>query len=110
MNPHPAYRLSWGRLSCATCIFGNANQWASAQVVLPEQVKKIAEYKQEFGKTIDRNMSVLTKASIGQAYAPCQSAALVAEARDENRNSKIILEHGEWQLPAGAFGESNGPT
>jgi 3'-phosphoadenosine 5'-phosphosulfate sulfotransferase (PAPS reductase)/FAD synthetase len=64
VNPHPAYRLGWGRLSCATCIFGNANQWSSAKSVFPYQVKRIAEYEKEFGKTIDRKMDVITKASL----------------------------------------------
>jgi 3'-phosphoadenosine 5'-phosphosulfate sulfotransferase (PAPS reductase)/FAD synthetase len=109
VNPHPAYRLKWGRLSCACCIFGNANQWASAKVALPEQVEQIAAYEKEFGKTIDRNIPVLVKASMGKAYAPCSDVKLVAEARDENWNGRIILGEGEWQLPAGAFGDGNGP-
>jgi 3'-phosphoadenosine 5'-phosphosulfate sulfotransferase (PAPS reductase)/FAD synthetase len=110
VNPHPAYRLGWGRLSCSCCLFGNSNQWASAKVVLPDYVQVIAGYEKEFGKTIDRDMSVLVKASLGKAYPECSNAKLVAEARDEKWNGRIILNEGEWQLPAGAFGESNGPT
>jgi hypothetical protein len=108
---HPAYRLNWGRLSCALCIFGSANQWASAKVVFPDQFKQIADYEREFGKTIDRGgMGVIVKASLGKAYPACSNAALVAEARNEHWNGRIILDEGEWELPAGAFGESNGPT
>ena len=110
VNTHPGYRLGWGRLSCVCCIFGSPSQWKSAETILPDQVQQIAAYEKEFGKTIDRKMDVLTKASLGKAYAPCSNAALVAEARDENWNGRIILEDGEWQLPTGAFGESNGPT
>lgn len=32
VNPHPAYRLGWGRVSCAACIFGSPDQWASEAV------------------------------------------------------------------------------
>jgi 3'-phosphoadenosine 5'-phosphosulfate sulfotransferase (PAPS reductase)/FAD synthetase len=111
VNMHPAYRLNWGRLSCALCIFGSANQWASAKVVFPDQFKQIADYEREFGKTIDRGgMGVIVKASLGKAYPACSNAALVAEARNEHWNGRIILDEGEWELPAGAFGESNGPT
>jgi 3'-phosphoadenosine 5'-phosphosulfate sulfotransferase (PAPS reductase)/FAD synthetase len=110
VNPHPAYKLGFGRVSCGTCTFLAENGWASARVVLPEQFNEIANYEKQFGKTIDRNMDVITKASLGRAYAPCSNAKLVAEARDENWNGPIILPEGEWQLPAGAFGESNGPT
>jgi 3'-phosphoadenosine 5'-phosphosulfate sulfotransferase (PAPS reductase)/FAD synthetase len=110
VNPHVGYRLKFARLSCASCIFGNANQLASVKVILPEQFNRIAGYEREFGFTIDRDMDVNTKASLGKAYAPCAHAALIAEARDENWNGRIILDDGEWQLPAGAFGESTGPT
>jgi 3'-phosphoadenosine 5'-phosphosulfate sulfotransferase (PAPS reductase)/FAD synthetase len=110
VNPHPAYRRSWGRLSCALCIFLNPNGWASAKVVLPEQFHEIAYYEKLFGKTIDRKIDVLTKASLGKAHPQCYDATLVAEARDETWNHPIILPEGEWQLPAGAFGENNGPT
>jgi len=91
VNPHPPYRLSRGRLSCALCIFLNPNGWASAKVVLPEQFHKIAYYEKLFGKTIDRKIDVLTKASLGKAHPQCHDAKLVAEARDENWNHPIIL-------------------
>ena len=115
VNMHPCYRLGWTRLSCALCIFLTRNGWASARAVLPEQFDQVALYEKEFGsnngKTIDRGgMSVIVKASLGKAYAACSNAALVAEARNENWNGPIILPEGEWELPAGAFGESDGPT
>jgi hypothetical protein len=77
-------------------------------VVLPGQFNQIAEYEQVFGKTIDRDgLRVLVKASLGTAYHGCGNAALLAEAKDENWNGPIILSDGEWQLLAGAFGESD---
>lgn len=32
---HPAYYMGWSRLSCKTCIFGNADQYASANMISP---------------------------------------------------------------------------
>jgi 3'-phosphoadenosine 5'-phosphosulfate sulfotransferase (PAPS reductase)/FAD synthetase len=109
INVHPAYRLGWGRLSCMKCIFGNRNQWASAAVVDPEGVLRIAEYEVQFGKTIDRKqVPVLDKVSKGTPYAETKNTGLVAEANDANWNGAIFMQ-GTWVQPAGAFGECAGP-
>lgn len=109
INPHPAYRLSWGRLSCALCIFGGANQWASAKAIFPERVARVAAFEKAFGKTIDRKLDVNTKAALGTAYAQTANAELVAEAKDENWAGPIFV-GSAWTLPAGAFsGEACGP-
>ena len=110
VNVHPAYRLGWGRLSCLTCIVGSANQWASALTVAAEQVEAIVGYEKEFGKTIDRKVGVLDRAAQGKAYDGCQNAPLVAEAMNPNWIGPIFLDQGTWKLPAGALGESCGPT
>jgi len=109
INTHPAYRLGWGQLSCALCIFGQKNQWASAAAVFPDRVIRVAELEQEFGKTIDRTSSVLDKMAQGVPYASI-TADLIAEANDENWDGHIRLNAGKWQLPAGAFGECHGPN
>jgi 3'-phosphoadenosine 5'-phosphosulfate sulfotransferase (PAPS reductase)/FAD synthetase len=109
INPHPAYRLSWGRLSCALCIFGGANQWASAKRIFPERVARVAAFEVAFGKTIDRTLGVEAKAARGTAYAQTGDAQLVAEAKDANWNGPIFVGN-DWQLPAGAFsGDTCGP-
>lgn len=110
VNPHPAYRLGWGRLSCMLCIFGSPNQWASAVAIAPDAVQKIAGYEGRFGVTIDRKINVLEKAAKGTPYPASSNPAVVAEALDENWGGRVILEEGEWTTPAGAFGESAGPT
>ncbi len=46
INPHPAYHLGWGRLSCAACIFGSPNQWATLRGVDPDKFETVAEYPQ----------------------------------------------------------------
>ena len=58
VKPHPAYRLGWGRLSCMTCIFGNADQWKRAHGFAPEMVEEIMRLEEEFGTTIKRDKSI----------------------------------------------------
>jgi 3'-phosphoadenosine 5'-phosphosulfate sulfotransferase (PAPS reductase)/FAD synthetase len=35
VRPHPGYRLGFSRLSCMTCIFADANQWATVRHMAP---------------------------------------------------------------------------
>lgn len=58
VKPHPAYLLGWGRLSCMTCIFGNADQWKMAHGLVPEMVEEIMRLEEEFGVTIKRDISI----------------------------------------------------
>jgi len=109
VNTHPCYKLGWGRCSCAACIFGSRDQWNSLSIVNPDQVKRIAEYEADFGKTINRDKSVPQLIAQGKAYAnmdPEDMSAAVSTTFDQ----QIIMPKGTWKLPAGAFGESAGPT
>ncbi len=110
INPHPAYRLGWGRCSCAGCIFGSNNQWSSLRTVNPAQFAQIAAYEESFGWTIRRDQAIATVANAGQPYAAI-TPEVMAEARDKEWNGPIILpESVAWTLPAGAFGDSAGPA
>lgn len=104
--PHPAYFLGWGRTSCLACIFGSANQWATIQKFMPEHFKAIADYETEFGVTIHRKLSVIENAAKGTPYDCDPHWLAIAMSREFN----ISLRVDNWTLPAGAFGESNGPT
>ena len=106
INPHPAYKLGWGRLSCALCIFGNSNQWASARDVLPEQFNAVADYEQSFGLTIKRDKSVIESANAGTCYIFDQDE--VKQATSEIYTDSPIIK--KWTMPQGAFGDSTGPT
>lgn len=106
VNPHPAYRLGWGRVSCAGCIFGSKNQWASLKKVNPEQFEKIAGYEREFGLTINRSKPITELAKAGQAYDMQQYD--IMSALSSVFEESVFVE--TWELPAGAFGESCGPT
>lgn len=105
--PHPAYRLGWGRLSCMSCIFGSSSQWASVNKIAPEHVKTIANYEDEFGLTIHRSKSVMERVQEASPYESIDPVitemALAADYAGD------ILTH-DWELPAGAYGESAGPS
>ncbi len=107
--PHPAYFVGFGRCSCSICIFGSPNQWATIRKIDPQRFARVAAYEEEFGLTIHRTRTVVEQADRGIPY----------EAATE-RNARIALSHiydqpilvdpGDWEFPAGAFGESAGPT
>ena len=103
---HPAYYLGWGRVSCAACIFGSKNQFASLFKINPAQVEKIADYEEEFGVTIKRKESVRELVSKGTAYDTMKEED-IHDALSEEYLHDILMEC--WTLPAGAFGESCGP-
>lgn len=111
INPHPAYRLGFGRTSCAACIFGSPNQWATLQLIDPDRVQRIAQYEEQFSCTINRTESVLIRAAKGKPYpAAFTDRAAVTAALSREYTDPIQLAPGEWQLPPGAYGESVGPT
>lgn len=104
---HPAYRLSWGRLSCMTCIFGSPNQWASVKAIDPERFDRIAALEQEFDCTIHRSKTLAERIQGAKPYVD-MDPLLIAQALDEGYEAPIIVN--DWKLPAGAYGESAGPT
>jgi 3'-phosphoadenosine 5'-phosphosulfate sulfotransferase (PAPS reductase)/FAD synthetase len=105
INPHPAYHLGWGRLSCLTCIFGSPNQWATIQRDFPDRFERIAELEQELKHSIDSRFNVMEMAAKGLPY-PALSQELVELARSDNYGEPIVID--DWKLPLGAYGESNG--
>ena len=107
VNPHPAYKLGWGRLSCAACIFGSMHQWASLQQVNPKQVERIANYEEEFETTIHRKKSVREQIADGIPYEDMDPNECL-KALSKQYTDPIFVE--QWQLPAGAFGENTGPS
>jgi len=145
VNPHPAYRLGWGRVSCAACIFGNEDQWASLRKLDPKQFARVAGYEAEFMADAERERerrktlpaeeleklkpvpggmlkrevhkkgerihltTLSTWADRGTPYA--MRPEDIQAAMSETWNEPIILPPDqEWKLPAGAYGDSCGPT
>lgn len=109
--PHVAYLLGWGRLSCLSCIFGSANQWATIAAVFPTHFERVAEREAASGKTIRRGQSVRELAAIGTPYAAALARPdLVALANSSAWTMPIVIEPSAWTMPAGAFAENAGPS
>lgn len=109
INPHPAYQLGWGRCSCAGCIFGSANQWASLRAVNPAQFNRIAAYEQQFGTTIRRAETLVQAADRGRPFAAITRNAMRAALSDRWDAPIIVPVDQEWILPPGAMGDRAGP-
>jgi hypothetical protein len=107
--PHPAYHLSWGRVSCLACIFGGADQWASVRLIAPDVFDRITQYERDFGKTIHRGQSVVELADRGTPYPECHDRGLVALAMGRDYPAHLALTD-SWRLPPGAFRHCGGPS
>jgi 3'-phosphoadenosine 5'-phosphosulfate sulfotransferase (PAPS reductase)/FAD synthetase len=112
IKPHPAYRLSFSRVSCLGCVFGGADQWASVRKIAPDRFARIAAYEHEFGCTIKRGLTVEELADRGRPYPTCDDAGLVALAMSPKYPAdQVVMPDGEpWRLPPGAFRRGGGPT
>lgn len=109
IRPHPAYELGFGRVSCAFCIFGNADQFATARALLPKQFMRIAADEADSGLTIKRKVSLPVLADSGEDFAAQAPAELRELAASENYDVDALMGDA-WSLPAGAFRECGGPT
>ena len=49
VNPHPAYHVGFGRVSCMTCIFADRDQWATIKELNPKRFNRISYYEDLFG-------------------------------------------------------------
>lgn len=110
IQPHPAYRLGFPRVSCLACIFGDAHQWASVRKLAPDRFARILAYEQAFGCTITRGRTVLDQAQRGTPYPGCDNVELVNLAMSFGYpDDQVIAPEGQWELPAGAFKRGGGP-
>ena len=109
--PHAAYFLGWGRLSCLTCIFASANQWATIRHIAPARFAKIAAFEERFGVTINRKLGVRDLAARGVPYqAAVNNPDLVLDALGSEWTRAVHTDPASWQRPAGAYGENVGPS
>lgn len=104
---HPCYYLGFSRCSCLFCIFGNKDQFASANKVAPGMSNAIIQYEENFGVTIKRNQSLVQLIMSGKPYESI-TPYLVSIAMSKVYDGNIITDN--WFLPAGAYGEGCGPT
>lgn len=107
---HPAYQLGYGRLSCRHCIFAGANQIATNNALYPESTGKVAGREREFGITIHRKEDLMTRAKKGVPYKAAIDQPEVAKLGESRTwTGPIVVPSDQWKLPAGAFGEKDGP-
>lgn len=106
--PHPAYQLGWSRLSCMTCIFGSANQWATIRAVMPDRFDLVANYETAFGCTIQRAATLHQLADRGTPYAAALARPDLVELAQATAWTGPVLTD-DWRLPPGAFAENAGP-
>lgn len=116
VNPHPAYKLGWGRLSCMTCIFGQEDQWASVKDLSEDRFEKIAEYERKFGHEIHRDgRTVEEYARDGDSFIPSEDdLEAVSEIRERALSDTYdadVFIGDDWTLPKGAFKDNSvGPS
>ncbi len=91
------------------CIFMSHNQAATIQAHAPERIGKLANYENEFGCTIHRTLGVLERAAKGTPYEAATAEAM-KRCLGEEYDQPILVDPQSWVIPAGAFGESCGPT
>lgn len=108
VNPHPAYRLGWGRLSCMKCIFGSDNQWATISAIDFSGLMLLVNYEKRFGVTIHRKLSIPERVAKGKQYDTAYRTNGVLEAA-MNKTYTLPVFAKIWVLPAGAYGENAGP-
>lgn len=107
----PAYPYQGGfsRLSCAFCIFGNADQFATLKWMDANRFARLVNYEKEFGCTIKRDRGLEQLASEGAVYHAARSRPdLVAACLSDRPIPSVLTE--DWTLPAGAFGIGGGPV
>lgn len=97
--------MGWGRVSCKFCIFGNANQFASANYISPKQGSEIINFENLFGITIKRNMDIQMLINNGNIYKHITDE-LKKIATSYTYKLSIFMD--EWLLPSGAYGENCG--
>ncbi|MBS1078995.1 phosphoadenosine phosphosulfate reductase family protein [Gluconobacter kondonii] len=107
--PALPYRIGFSRLSCATCIFGDARQFATIRWLDPARFDRLVQYEQQFGCTIKRTVSLEQLAEQGRPYAAALAAPDLARACLSARPIPTVFTPA-WELPAGAFGQGGGAT
>jgi 3'-phosphoadenosine 5'-phosphosulfate sulfotransferase (PAPS reductase)/FAD synthetase len=107
INPHPAYKVGYGRVSCATCIFGNCDQWATVKDILPRQFEAVAQYEEKLGHTIAKGITIREQAEKGTRYELVDAMAPVLCGDEDYTDHAVVA---KWTMPAGAFKTCGGPS
>ncbi|MFT8809295.1 phosphoadenosine phosphosulfate reductase family protein [Gluconobacter sp.] len=103
------YQVGFSRLSCAFCIFGNADQFATLKWMDANRFARLVRYEKDFGCTIKRDRGLEQLSSEGTVYQEARSRPDLVAACLSDRPLQTVLTE-DWILPAGAFGTGGGPV
>lgn len=109
VRPHPCYNLGFGRCSCKFCVFGNANQFASAACISHMKFDRLTSLETAFGHTLKRDTDLKTLIKKGAPYGAITKELADIATSIEYTQSVIVPASETWQLPAGAFSKCLGP-
>lgn len=103
------YQLGFGRLSCMTCIFGGADEFATIRHIAPGWFGRLAAYESRFGCTIKRDLGLHALADRGTVFPHALGEpALVAASMTSEPIPTVLTDN--WHIPAGAFRRAPGPS
>ena len=91
------------RCSCLFCIFGNADQYASAACIEPLRMQQLIDLEQVLGCTVKRNKTLLDLCKTGRPYAAIDEQLRVLSSQEYYDLPVIMPSREKWILPAGAF-------
>jgi len=106
VQPHPCYQLGFGRCSCAFCIFASNDQMAPLRQIDPEGFEHIAAMETDLGHTMKHDRALHQVADAGTPYEAV-TPERVALTMSTTYDQPILTDN--WELPAGAYGDSAGP-
>jgi 3'-phosphoadenosine 5'-phosphosulfate sulfotransferase (PAPS reductase)/FAD synthetase len=108
VNPHPAYRLGFSRVSCAGCIFGTSSpdQFSSLRAANLAQFRYMVRRERLSGKTIDWHHPLPVIADMGTPYEMDEGD--IRAATSQTFDEPVFVT--PWKEPQGAYGDSKGPT
>lgn len=109
VRPHPCYYMGFGRCSCKFCIFGNADQFASAACVSKQKSEQLIAFEKHFGYTLKRDTDLASLIRKGSPYKAIQTELATLATSFEYSQPVIVPQEHSWQIPAGAFCKCGGP-
>lgn len=110
VRPHPCYFLGFGRCSCKFCVFGGADQFASAACVSRCTFDTLADFEKDFGCTLKRDTDLRSLVTKGKPYDDITKEIAAVATSFEYNNGILVPEGEQWKLPAGAFRKCGGPS
>ena len=110
VRPHPCYFMGFGRCSCKFCVFGNADQFASAACISRQKADRLIAFEKEFGCTLKRDTDLKTLISKGKPYESINDELRKLATSFEYDRDILVPKESTWQLPSGAFRKCGGPS